>query len=887
MPIQRPLFVALAWLAPCVLQAHVVLSHPVVEHTSDPSAISTTQPRFGWVIESDGRHVQQTRYRILVASSQRQLDSGKGDIWDSGTVASAQSFDIAYAGPALAQGTGFVWKAIVDTSDGRATTQGRFATGLQDWGASAWIGKPAGGTAAPLLRKAFAVAPGLQRAVLYVAAGGYANATLNGRPVSDAVLSPGFTDYDKRLQYVATDVTAQLRPGADNVLGVELGRGFYGMTNPNVWHWEKAPWHGEPRVRSVLRLQYADGRHNDIVSDASWQVHDGPTMLDDLYGGETYDARLALPGFDTAGFDAHRWPAAVVLPSPKGVLEAQVQQPIRVVQTLHATNVSQPRAGVWVFTFPRVIAGWATMTASGAAGSTIVATYGEKLLPDGQADVRDEHHYFKHGFQTDRFTLSGQGTEQWHATFSYKGFRYVQVEGWPGSTPPLDAVTAQVVHTDVATTGHFDSASPLLNWIHDAAVNTMLNNMYGIPTDTPMYEKNGWTGDGMVGADMFLRNFDAGRLLAKWVNDIADTRTAAGAPLLIAPNPGWGTGRAPTWHSAYVLVPWSLWMHTGDRRVLEANEQGMAAYVDMEYARSPGGIADTDLGDWVSPQTDPGGENAPEDKRVAATAYLYRMATTMASIERVLGNDARARHFDEMAETVRSAFNHAFFDVASGTYRGQGDSGYRQAHNLFALAFGLAREGARARVAKSIADNVHAQGDHLDTGALATKIILPVLTDNGFAAEAWRVATQTTFPSWGFWRDNGATSLWEHWKLASRSRGHYFLGTIDDWLYGDVAGLAPAAPGWQVIRFRPSLTASLDHASASTFTPYGATAIAWRKTSGRVEVTIDVPVGASGQVELPGKGAVTEGGHAIDSRACGDNRCLTVGSGHYLFSVAP
>ncbi|MET0936767.1 MAG: family 78 glycoside hydrolase catalytic domain [Luteibacter sp.] len=849
MPRIRPVALAILLATPCA-QAAITVHAPRVERSDTPTYVDVAVPRFSWVIDASTNGTRQVAYRVVVTQD------GK-PVWDSGDVASARSFDIDYGGPALKPGKRYDWRATVRTTDGDASVASHFDTALDvaAWHGAQWIGKgESASLPAPVLQKTFRVTGKVERATLYVAAGGYADLSIDGRPVSDAVLSPGFTDYDKRVEVVATDVP--LTPG-DHVLGAELGRGFYGMTNPNVWHWERAPWHGQPRMRALLRIRYADGTTRDVVSDASWRLADGPTRLDDLYGGETYDAREATP---------RAWVPATVLPAPGGTLVAQTEQPIRVVDTLHATSVTEPKPGVFVFAMPRVIAGWATFDVDGPAGTTITATYGEKLMPDGTVDARDEHHYFKAGFQTDRLTLSGAHVS-WHPRFSYKGFRYVQVEGWPGGKPPLAAVTAQVVHTDVAVTGRFDSANPLLNWIHRAAVDTMLNNLHGIPTDTPMYEKNGWTGDGMVGADMFLRNVDANRLLAKWVRDIADTRGADGAPLLIAPNAGWGTARAPTWHAAYVLVPWSIWMQAGDRRPVEEHMQGIARYVAMENARSPGGIADTELGDWVSPQTDPGGENAPEDKKVAATAYLYQMQRVTAKMFRLLGNDAQAATFDAQADVVRDAFNARFLDRESARYRGEGDDGYRQAHNLFALAFGLVPDDLRERVAAGVAADAKARGDHLDTGALATKIILPVLTATGHADEAWRIATQTTFPSWGYWRENGATSLWEHWKLASRSRGHYFLGTVDDWLFGDVAGLRPLAPGWQRIEVRPALTAFLDHAAASVMTPYGEASVAWKKSAKGIDLDVTVPVGTEAVVGLPGRPdtVVGSGHHRLTS----------------------
>ena len=317
------------------------------------------------------------------------------------------------------------------------------------------------------------------------------------------------------------------------------------------------------------------------------------------------------------------------------MLVNQRQQPIRVTESLPAVEITEPAPDVYVVKFPRVLAGWVELAASGPAGTTIRAQYGEKLLANGRPDFSNNGG-FQSGFQTDRFILAGTGaTERWHARFSYKGFQYIEVTGWPGDAPPpLSAFTAQAVHTDVPTTGSFESASDLMNRTHRAVVDTMLNNLHGIPTDTPMFEKNGWTGDAALGAEMFMLNFDAHELFAKWMRDVHETREANGRPLVIAPSSGdWGVwGIAPPWHSAYVLIPEWLDQYGGDRRVRTELYDGMKRYVDLEFDTSAGGIVNNArLGDWVSPEASPAGGNAPEDLRVSATAYLYTM---LRSVER-------------------------------------------------------------------------------------------------------------------------------------------------------------------------------------------------------------------------------------------------------------
>lgn len=757
---------------------------------------------------------------------------------------------------------------------------------------------------APLLRKDLEVGARLERATLYLAAGGYASVSLNGAPVDDQVLSPGFTDYDDTVQYTAVDLTRRLRRGR-NALGIELGRGFYGMTGGNVWRWESPPWHDEPVVRAVLHLEYAGGAVERVVTDATWRIHDGPTVFDDLYGGEAYDARRALPGWDTIGFDDAAWTAASVAPGPLGVLVNQRQQPIEVTESLPAVEVTEPEPGVYVVKFPRVVAGWVRYTVTGPAGATVRAAHGEKLTAAGRVSLSNNG-AFQAGFQTDRFTLAGTSTagsaeaETWEPRFSYKGFQYIEITGWPqDGPPPLTAFTARVVHTAARETGTFDSSSEIMNRTHRAVVDTLRNNIHGIPTDTPMFEKNGWTGDAAIGAEMFLMNLDVHELFAKWLRDVHETRDAQGRPLVIAPSSGnWGEwGVCPPWHAAYVMIPWWLYQYGGDKRVLAECYDGMKRYVDLEFDRSQGGIVpDARLGDWVSPEASPAGGNAPEDLRVSATAFLYAMTTSLRRSAGFLGRAADVEHFARNAATIRDAFNTAFLDHGAGHYRGVGDRGYRQTHNVLAVAFGLVPDAATTRrVVDSIVDDVRDRGTTLNTGVLGTKWLLPVLTQHGYADVAYQLAVQTAYPSWGYMIENGATSMWEHWSLEARSYGHYFLGTVDDWFYQHVAGIQPSADtGYRDITIAPAVTRYLDRARASIRTPFGTVASEWRRTESGLRLTVTVPVGSEATVRVParGPGAVTEQGgplrHAegVTGVTTEDGAvAVRVGSGRYTFVV--
>ena len=789
---------------------------------------------------------------------------------------------------------GFEQPVFDDSAWGNAVQQAVYGSG--PWGSGVKLPQPAP-AAAPLLRKNFEVDGDVATATLFLAAGGYADVSLNGEPISDDLLSPGFTDYDDTVQYVAKDLTGLLEQG-DNAIGMELGRGFYGMTGSNVWNWQSPPWHDEPVARAVLHIEYADGTTDDIVTDSSWTLHDGPTLFDDLYGGERFDAGRVIPDWNTAAFDDTTWAAASEVKGPKGLLVNQRQQPIRETEALPAISMTEPVDGKYVVKFPRMLAGNVQITAEGADGTEITFKYAEKLRSTGLLNM-DNNGGFGSGFQTDRFILAGTGApETWQAHFSYKGFQYIEVSGWPeGSEPTLANFTAKAVHTDAAETGTFESANDIMNRTHTAVVDTLENNIHGIPTDTPMFEKNGWTGDAAVGAEMFLMNLDTHELFAKWMRDVNESRDAEGAPMVIAPSSAnWGEWGVNTpWHSAYILIPRWLYQYGNDDRVMTEYYEGMKGYIDLEFDRSNNGlVTNPRLGDWVSPEASPAGGNAPEDTRVSGTAYLYTMLVAMSDTASFLGHDADAAQFAADAAVVKTAFNTAFYKADRGYYVGSGDRGYRQTHNVLALAFGLTPDADAAQsTVKSIVADIKEKGNHLNTGVLGTKYLLPVLTQYGYEDVAYTLATQTTYPSWGYIMENGGTSMWEHWSLEARSLGHYFLGTVDDWFYHSVAGIqASPTAGYREITIQPAVTRQLAWAKGSVESPFGTVATDWSSSGGQLRLDVDIPVGTTAKVHIPAANltALTEGGKTLDlvdgvqgTEIDGGTIIVTIGSGHYSF----
>ncbi|KAJ7894847.1 bacterial alpha-L-rhamnosidase-domain-containing protein [Mycena olivaceomarginata] len=763
------------------------------------------------------------------------------------------------------------WQAanFNDASWAAAASEGAY--GVSPWGTSVNVQNALGEHPSPLLRGKFAVSKQVTTAHLYYVAGGYASIALNGKPVSDHVLSPGFTKYDARMQYVVVDVKSLVAQGT-NALSATLGRSHYGVTQGSVWNWAGAPWHGEPVLRLVLSLTYSDGSKDKIVSSGSWKVAEGPTRLDDIFGGENYDASYEISGWELPGFDDSAWNAALVALAPKGTLVRARQPPTRLIGSLTPVSITQPVPGQFVAAFERVVAGWVRLTVSGPKGSLVtgaVLILSRTIRILMELRCTDLQHYYANNFQTDRFWLAGTGApEVFEPQFSYKGYQYIQLLGWPSSTPPTPAdIIGQIVHDDLQVNGDFRSSSDLLNKLHVASVFTMLNNVHSIPTDCPQFEKNGWSGDAMLATEMFLTNLDSSDLLAKYTQDLHDSLTN-GPPAVIAPDSGWGANnQADPWHSAFVLIPAWIYTYRGDTRVLSDNYAGMKQYIEFELGRSPNNIASTGLGDWDTPETSPLGGNPPEDSRVPATAFLCTTCwTRMSSVATVLGNTADASTFASQAAAVKTAFNSAFLNHGTGYYVGVGDSGYRQSHNLLALAFGLTPNATTAQVvADSVAADVTSRGGHLNTGGAQHEAA--AADADGARAHGHSVAARTAddISQLGYWIENGATSMWEHWLLTARSHDHMFLGTFEDWFYKYVLGIQATSVAFQTVTIAPAVTGGLTSASGWTMTPFGNLTVSWTNTSGGLSLNVGIPVGVTATVSFAVGAQVQEGGKPVFS----------------------
>ena len=953
---------------------------------AEPLGIDDRAPRLSWQLESAQRAVLQASYRVLVATRPELLSGGRADVWDSGEISSGEPW-VIYRGKPLASRTRYFWTVRVGTTGGVATAWSRpgwFETALldsTDW-RGRWIAGPervraltvAEGAAddarirssgefcrptawptvplmrlrpndegecraprpAPMLRKSFRVAKPVARARLYASGLGFADLSVNGSPANDRVLDPQFTDYSRTVLYTTTDVTRLLRPG-ENVVGVVLGAGkFDDAATTWDWGWDKAEWRGTPRLRLDLVVTYADGSEETVASDSSWRVSvDGPWRYDSFYLGETYDARRGVTGWNTRSFDASRWRNARIVAAPAGALRAEVAEPSRVVAVRGPGRRTEPSRGVVVYDVGQNLSGWATVRVRAPAGTAIEIFYSEKRGEDGRAST-EGNALVAGQLQTDYYVTRGSGEETWTPRFTYKGFQYVMLSA-PGRAPLPASVSASVVsvqqvRTAFARTSTFASSEPLIDRIHAMTSWAIQGNVQsGIITDTPIYEKNPWTGDAQLSSGAASTMFDTRRLYAKLFQDMRDAQTEQGeVPLLAPSNENYGyvgkpafkppacCGATPPWDAFWFVVPWEAYQRFGDRRALEGTYPAMRRYLDRwipqwttrDGDESPYTLT-SGLGDWDPPPgTDP-------VIKLSATAYYALFARIAADAARVLGETADAARYDSLFVRVRDAFN-AKFLTADGVYRdtttttGPGGpppavlvkppaGALQHTPQLLALAFGLAPDSLRAPLAaKLVADVTRLRGGNAFVGILGARYFHPVLTDAGYADVAFAAATQRDYPSYGYWADSlHWTTLAEYWEPTSRSRNHHMFGAVAQWFYESLAGIRPIAPGYERVEFRPSMPAGLDSATASIRTVRGIVAARWRRSSGsELELDVTVPPTATGRVYVPASSpaAVTEigAGRAAVERAAGvsligveDGRVvLDVGSGRYRFRVA-
>jgi alpha-L-rhamnosidase len=659
---------------------------------------------------------------------------------------------------------------------------------------------------------------------------GYHVAFINGERVGDHVLDPIVSIYDKHARYVVYDISKHLKQG-ENAIGVVLGNGWYNCQTEEAWNFVKASWRSSPKM--ILEMRDSNGKLL-LRGDPTWKCSEGPIRFDSLRNGETYDANYELGDWTQPSYDDSRWKNACLASSPGGLLEEQTAIPCRVVDTVEMTGPSRTH----VYDAGAALTGRARISVEGDKGAKAVIDYAERLDEDGHLSTLRQDEFIKSGkFQSETYILKGSGVETWESEFTYHGFRYARI-AISGNAKVLKA-EARFIHSDFERIGSFESSCATLNALQQCTVRSYLSNFTGIPTDCPHREKNGWTGDAQLASETGLFNFDASASYAQWLDTGRDVQRPSGELPGIVPSPGWGYnwGNGPAWDAFLFIIPYNVWLHTGNRSVLEKNYDAMKRYLDFAESRSIGHIIQWGLGDWCPPDW-----KDMVDTNMSSTAYYYRFAEMTAEIASLIGKEEDVAFYSHLAKDIKKAFNKTY-------YKGKGVYVKGEATAMgTALYFNLCEASEKAAVLETLVETVRRSEHKACFGILGAKYIPRVLAENGHVDDALKLFTQDEYPGWANWLKRGATCLWETWDGAS-SRNHIMFGDISAWCYRYLGGFRHSAkfPGCNYLEIMPVPPKELDHVRA-TYRGYGSE---WTRGEDGFSLQVTVPEGAKALVILP------------------------------------
>jgi len=824
------------------------------EYLINPIGIDTPHPRFNWHLHSAQKGAKQRAYRVVVGTDSVAVAQNQGSDWDS-EKQNAAIIQIRYSGIALKPFTRYYWRVQLWDNNGKRLQSpvAFFETGLmgqQHW-KGAWISDDQGIAVKPAayFRKQFQTTKKIKSARAYIAAGGLYELYLNGQKVGNHRLDPAYTRFDRRNLYVSYDVTRQVQSG-ENAIGVLMGNGWYNHQSTAVWFFDRAPWRNRPTFCLDLRITYEDGSVETIATDKSWKTSLSPIIFNSIYTAEHYDARLEQKGWNTTTFDAAKWKDVIYRSAPSAHVVSQVMPPIRNVKKIPAISMHKLNDTTYIFDFGQNFSGVSELHVQGEKGTVVRLKHGERLYDNGHVDISNiDQHYRptddKDPFQTDIVILSG-GNDAFMPKFNYKGFQYVEVT----SSAPIDlkqeSLTAYFMHSDVTPIGTIHASNPIINKIWAATNQSYLSNLFGYPTDCPQREKNGWTGDAHIAVETGLYSFDGITVYEKWLADHRDEQQPNGVLPSIIPTDGWGYewGNGPDWTSTVAIIPWNIYLFYGDTTLLSQSYDAIKRYVNRIDELYPTGLTTWGLGDWV-----PVKSKSPVE--FSSTIYYYTDTRILRDVAKLLGKEADAQKYTQLAEKIKTAINRKYLHTETGLY-GEG----LQTELSMALYWGIVPDDLKDKVAANLAKRVEADNFHLDVGLLGTKSILNALSENGYADVAYRIAAQEDYPSWGWWIKNGATTLYENWNIGSArdiSLNHIMFGEIGAWLYKGLGGIKPdpQQPGFKNVVLAPHFVKGLDSFEASHVGPYGEIKTAWQRKGKKVELTVVVPANSTATLHLP------------------------------------
>ena len=923
------------------------------EYLQNPVGVANLHPRFSWMLTSATRDQMQRAYQILVGESEDFLQHPERCVWDSGKVVSDRSNNIEYGGRALQPGQTYFWAVRVWDGQGAASNWSDPADFIMgpitqsDWKNAQWIGrwdeaaylkekidrrdaedKQFGEkvvqfylnttlwdlysfgsklSPAPLLRKNFVIAPEkkVTSAVVSVCGLGCFELHVNGKTMNIGVNNPARSDYEKSLYYLSYDVSKQLKNGS-NTIGAMLGRGWYNVITRGTASENEAGWTGQPKLLLHLEIRYADGSKDTVVSDCSWKTADSPILWDDVHTGEIYDARAEQGNWDRSDFDDSTWQEAKPVPAPKGKLTAQLMPPVKITKVVKPASIKETSPGVYVYDMGQNFAGRIRLRAKGPAGTKVTVSMAE--IPTHGDDFIPREKVRRHQFIC---FLKGQGEETLEPHFTYVGFQYVQLKGFPG-IPTLDSIEGCLVNTDLEQIGNFSCSDPLINQLQQNVLWTVRSLVQGWPSSDSTRERSGWGDFATLAGPAVYANFDCALFFEKWMRDCNDQFEKHGAVNVIIPHSAKHVGPGDlAWAGAWAVCAWNNYLYFGDKQVLADNYEGWKLWVETIKKRQTNGsnnIIVGGIGDWVAPYPygafSPAG---PEGPAILTTSYFYHIVNVIAQSAAILGHGADAQKYSQWAQAIKDDFNRAFYNKKSGDYETTEKVGFRQSSQVVPMSFGLVPDSYHKWLGDLLQNDIYTRCDgHLDTGTIGTSHLMRMLPRLDLHDAAYSVVSQTTFPGWlNHIVNYNATTIWENWTEGGAHNISCFV-SVGAYFYEGLAGIRvdPAAPGYKKIIIRPGLPKKLNSVTASRISPYGEISSSWEREKGQVHLNVNIPPNTTADISVPKDGAgkvlITESGTKVWDGAAfkpvaglekaaeeADYVTFKAGSGSYRFEVTP